>query len=433
MTAALDAPRRPPILWPVLFGAGMGLLFFGLFGAWAGLALLDSAAVAPGEIVVDSNRKTIQHLEGGIIGRILVREGDSVAAGQVLVRLDGTQAEAALQMYRGQMNALRALEARLLAERDGAPEIAFPPDLDPADANLRPIMDGQRRIFEARRTTLAGQIGVLDQKVAQLKAQIEGAEARGAATRRQAELIAAEIADTQVLFDKGLTPKPRLLALQRAAADLKGQLGMIAGSIAEAEQGIGEARLKMIDLQNSRADQVVADLRDSQMQIADLGEKLKTARDIEARRDVVAPVAGVVVNMRYFTPGGVIQPGSPILDIVPQHDPLMVAARVKPGDIDVVHPGLPAKLRLTAFSQRTTPVVDGVLTQVSADRLTDQRTGEPYYDARVRIDRKELADLPQVQLYPGMPAEVLIVTGRRTLVDYIAKPLRDSFARAFRE
>jgi len=420
---------------PILAGLAVIGLFIGGFGGWATLAPLSSAAVAPGAVRVDGHRKTVQHMEGGIIRELAVREGDYVTKGQLLLRIDDTQAAAALTALHGQYDALQAQAARLVAERDGLPAIAFPADL--ADRCREPsthmICAGQERIFDDRKRSLAGEIDILRQRIDQLRAEIDGRAAQSAAFEKQIALVAEQTKGVAPLVKMNLLPKPRLLALQQQAASLEGNRGEQQAEVAKNEQSIGETRLQIADLVNKQQTDISNALRDTQDKIADIEEKIRAAADVQHRTDVVAPQSGKVVNLRFFTPGGVVKPGDPILDIVPQNDALIIDAQIRPLDIAAVHPGLKAEVRLTAFKQRRMPIVNGTVTYVSADSLADARTGQAYYAAHVEIDPKELARLRDVKLYPGMPAEVFVITGERTFLQYLADPLRESFARAFRE
>jgi HlyD family secretion protein len=428
--------HRPDIRRPTVWGMAILLVFVGGFGTWAALAPLSSAAVAPGTVAVDTKRKTVQHLEGGIVSRILVREGERVVPGQPLVRLDTTQALATRNLHRGQLLAERALDARLVAERDGLEGIAFPPDLlgmARGDAGIRAILDGQRGIFAARRVALQGQLQILTERIGQLGSQIKGLRAQERAALDQLDLIRDEIASVRALIEKGLERLPRLRSLQRQVADLSGRLGSYRGDIAKAQQAIGETRLEMIDLRNRRAEEVVGELRDVREKIADLEEQMRAAEDVLQRQDIVAPVGGSVVNLKTVTPGGVVAPGDALMEIVPEEDKLTIQAQIRPTDIDTVHPGLPAKVRLTAFKAWVTPMLDGELAYVSADSLSDSETGAPYYDARIEVDRREVGRLDQGHLYPGMPVQAMVVTGELPLLAYFVQPLLDSFSRAFRE
>lgn len=409
--------------------------FFGVFGGWAGLAPLESAAIAPGVVIVDSNRKTIQHLEGGIVQTIHVRDGDIVRKGQVLVTLDRTKVEASLDLVRGRRLAARALEARLVTERDGGTEISFPPELLAAGdrPQVAEAIGGQRKIFSTRREALDRQIAVLNQRSRQSQEEIGGLRGQIVAEDRQLELLKSEIRDVQWLVKQGLARKPRLLELQRREAEVQGSRARNVAAIARAEQAITEAELKVAELRTSLLNDVAQELRLAQNDLYDLNEQMRAAEDVLNRIEIVAPEAGTVVGLQIHTSGGVIAPGGRVMDIVPIGDKLIIDARVDPGDIDVVRPGLDARVRLTAYQQRNLESLKGVVESVSADRLTDEKTGAPYFRARIVITEDTAKVLKASPLYPGMQAEVMIVTGTRTMLRYIFQPLLQSFGRAFRE
>jgi len=436
LESSLAPEEAPDCRNAVRLGALVLFLFVTVFCVWGAMAPLDSAAVASGIVKVDSNRKTVQHLEGGIIREILVREGDAVAAGQALVHLDATQAEASRELFRWQLIAAKAQEARLVAERNGLSEIAFPPAEGRGQSErdrVREIREGQQTLFVTRGKALDSRVAILGERVGQYKAQINGFEAQEDAALRRLTLLREEIADLEKLVKRKVSPKSTLLALQRQAAEVEGAIGSYQAQIARTREAIGETELQIVDAPNSYLNEVAEELREVRSQISDLEERLRSAADVLARQQMVAPVSGIVVNLRKFTSGGVIAPGEAILDIVPQEDSLVVEARLDPIDIDSVAPGLEAQVRLTAFRQRTTPTLSALVKNVSADSLTDERTGVSYYAARIEVDRDELAALEDVKLYPGMPAEVMIVTGERTFLQYLLSPLTDSFGRAFRE
>lgn len=424
----------PPILRPLLTALLVVLLFFGGLGTWAALAPLESAAVAPGQVTVAGHRRTIQHFEGGIIDQLLVEEGDRVEQGQVLITLDETQTRARLDLLQGQFNTLLSSQTRLIAERDQSDRLEFPPVLrDAATPDVDKLLRGEIALFDARRTAMESRIDILHKRVDQLKKEIASLNAQVISSATQLALIEEEREAVETLVNKGVMPKPRLLELKRAAARLLGEKDQNKGLIARAEQRIGEAELQILDLRNQRMNEVVSDLRDVQAKLVDVAERLKAARDVLSRTEIRAPLAGVVVGLSVHTHGGVIAPGQELLDIVPEDDSLVVEAHINPIDIDVVHSDLRAQVRLTAFKQRTTPTLEGTLVRVSADSFSNEQTGQSYYLARVTISAEEKSKLNGAQLYPGMPAEVIIVTGKQTTFEYILAPLRDSFRRAFRE
>jgi HlyD family secretion protein len=430
-----DVPLRPRIGAPLAAGAFLLIAFFAGFGGWAALAPLSSATVAEGVIRVETHRKTVQHLEGGIVREILVNEGDKVTAGQVLMRLDKTQSGTTVSVLQDQQDALLALQARLEAERDGLDAIQFPPELSArqSDPKVAIVVGGQQKIFDTRRQSLRAQLGILSQRVEQLGSEIAGHKAQLVSANEQIQLTQEEIATVTDLLNRGLERKPRLLALQRQQSYLEGSRGEQLGAIAKAQQEIGEAKLQSADLLDKRSSEIALELRDTQSRLLEIRQKLGAAVDVDNRMEVVAPVSGQVVDLKVHTLGGVVRPGDALLDIVPQSDQLVVEARVRPVDIDAVHAGQSAQVALTAYKQRTTPRLDGRLATVSADALIDESRHISYYSAEIHIDSSELAKLNGVQLYPGMPAEVMIVTGERTLLQYFIQPVIDSFHRAFRE
>ncbi len=419
----------------ITVGIAIVVVFFGGFGAWASLAQLDSAAIAPGVISVDTNRKTVQHLEGGIVKEILVKDGDKVEAGQILMRLDPTRSQAAVGVLEGQFYADLAMEARLLAERDDRKGLSFADELIEAtgDPEVVNIIAGQEGMFVLRRGTLDGQVEVLDQQIAQINNEIAGLSAQRKSKSRQLALVQEEYKAVKELFDKGYERKPRLLALQRAAATLEGEQAQFGSEIARAEQRIGEARIRILNLRKTFKEEVSKELREVQARLGEVRDRLTAQQDVLQRIEIVAPLDGIVVGLRHHTLGGVVNPGAAILDIVPTDDILVVEAKLRPDDIDSVHIGLSAQVRLIAYRQRTTPYVGGKLVRVSADLLVDEATGIPYFEARVEIDRDQLASLTDVTLYPGMPVEVLIETGNRTAMDYLLSPITGGFHKAFRE
>ena len=434
--AATPAPEAPDNRGAILFGLSVIAALVLAFGSWSVLAPLSTAAVAPGVVRVDSNRKTVQHLEGGIIAEILVREGDRVVEGQPVVRLDETQAEASHQMLRGQLDALEARAARIKAEQAARPAIAFPAGLverRPRDPAIADILASQEEIFATRRARLNGELTILGRRLEQLASQIDAYGAQRRAAVAQLGLIREEIDDISLLLRKGLVPKQRVLALQREQANLTGTVGEYDGLIARANEQIGETESQIINVRTSYHNELAEEHDEVRNQIADTTEQLRSAEDVLRRRFVPAPASGLVVDLRFFTPGGVIGPGEPIMDIVPQQDRLLVEARIQPIDIDVVTSGLPAQIRLTAFNQRIVPTLDGTVVHVSADSMTDPNTASEYFMSRVEVDGDQLAKLADVHLLPGMPADVMIVTGERTLIDYLVTPITNSFARALRE
>jgi HlyD family secretion protein len=436
MTTDIITPATPMKAIRGLVASGVAAV--GIFvvagGIWSVFAPLESAAVGSGQVEAESFRKRIEHLEGGIIGQILVHDGDAVRPGQVLVRLDDTKARTALLGLRGQYWDALAGEARLLAERNGAAEIAFPEALlqsrDPAAAT---VIAGQRKIFETRRSLLKTKSDLYRQRIAEVNEEIGGYTAQEAAAIRRIAFAEEEIADLKKLLEKGLAQKPRLLELQRDHADIEGKRGDLVAQIAKAKQTIAENEVNILNLENDTQKEVASDLRDAQKKIHELAEQIEAAEYVLTRIEVRSPEAGVVTDLKFHTPGGVVQPGDRLMYLVPQEDRLIITVQLKPEDINVVHPGLSASVRLLPYKQRRTPQIEGTVTYVSADKLVDKKTNQPYYAARIRLDAEMLAKMPEVELVPGMPVEAMIRTGERTVAFYALSPVLDSFHRAFRE
>ena len=429
------AALRDIIRGPTRFGFLMIAVFIVGSLTWAALAPIAAGAVAPGIISPDGSRRVVQHLEGGIIQELKVRDGDLVSAGDPIVVLQSTQAAAVNDMLLEQSDTLRATRARLTAEQAGNDAIVFQSSL--LATNKRQIQDiikGQISIFEVRRASFSSQLQVLDDRTRQLKEQITALEAQVTSADSQLELIEEEVVAKQALLRKALVTKPNILLLQRTQAALLGERGKHLGSIAEIKQKIGELASQRISLHATRAEEISTELEKTRAAIADVSERLNSSQDILDRTVVPAPVSGRVVNLRFKSIGGVIRGGDPILEIVPTEEQLLIDARVSPSDIDVVTVGLAATVHLTAFSSRGLPRVEGFVRSLSADRVVDEATGQAYYLARVEVAREELAALDQhLILVPGMPAEVLIVTGERTTLAYMMEPFMAAFRRGLRE
>ena len=425
--------RRMGVGWPLALGAAVIVIFVGGFAAWAVLAPLASAVVATGVIEVVGERKTVQHLEGGLVADILVQEGDSVVAGQPLVVLDSTRSGAIRSLLENQYQSATALSKRLEAERDGLPEIAFPAWLREAvGVGTDDVLATQERIFLARAQSLQTRVAIHERRVAQLREEASGFREHIAAQDRELELLGDEIGDVRTLVEKGYEPQTRLRALQRREAGISGSRARNRAAIARIEEQVAATNLAMEELHQSRQREAVEELREVEAQVSALRERLSTARDVDARTQVRAPVSGTVVGLRVFTRGGVVGPGEALMDIVPNDAGLIIATRVDPLDIDSVSPGLPAEVRLVAFSRLTTVPLTGEVIGVSADRLVEPRTGAAYYEARVTLEAE--AGVPATgKLLPGMPVEVLIVTGTRTPLSYLVRPITDRFRRALRE
>jgi len=420
---------------PVFVGLFVIALFFGGLGGWAALAPLGSAAIASGVVSVEGSKKTVQHFEGGIIADILVKDGDVVEAGQTLIRLQRTQAEASLQLVYGRKMVALAEKARLVAEQQNSDHIVFADWLmsKKSDPNVARAMQGQLNIYEARKLARKGQITILEQKIAQLREEIKGLDGQVDSSNRQIKLISLELKDIEQLVRKKLAKRSRLRALQRNAAELDGTRSQNVARIAQSKQAIGEIRLQISEIQNAVLNEAVTELRNVQAQLFDLEEQERSSRDILNRTAIVAPNGGIIVNMKVHTTGGVIGSGEPLLDIVPTDQKLIIQAEVNPTDIDVVNIGAIARISFPAFSQRTVSPAEGTVISISADSLMNERTGVSYYQALVQIDDLESSNLTVDQLRPGMQADVMISTGERTALDYFLTPIMASFDRAMTE
>ena len=415
-------------LFTILFGVG------GVFG-WGAFAMIDSAVVAPGTLMVEGNRRNVQHLEGGIVGEVLVRDGVIVAAGQPLIRLDDTRVRAGLNVVLDETDRVRARIAVLTAEREEAPTPAFPPELVTrrTEPKVAEIMAVQGDEFIARRAALQGQIEILTQRALQLQKQIDGLNVRIESNDRQLALVRQEILGVEGLVRMGLERLPRLLSLQREEARLIGERGEAIENVARTQQAVGEAEMQRAQLLRARQEEIAKELRELQGRLLELREREISANDQLTRLTIDAPEAGMVMDLRYTTRGGVIAPGSQVASIVPQEERLVVEVQITPVDVDTVRIGMPASIRLSHAAARTTPILEGSVERIAPDRMTDQRTGMPYFVARVGFTPEELTKHEQLRLQPGMHAEVLIRRGERSFASYLARPLADRFAKSIRE
>jgi HlyD family type I secretion membrane fusion protein len=435
-------PQRVPPPYPtnprpvLLCGWLVIAAVFGGFGTWAAYAPLSSAAIAPGIVVVDSNRKSVQHLEGGVIREILVRDGDAVEQGQVLLRLDGASVRAAMAALRPMLQTNRAVRARLLAERDSLAEIAFPTDLagdGEPDPLIEQILAGQRRIFMTRRNALSGEIELNANRLAQSRHRLDGLEHRKVSKDEELALLDDELRGLQALFDKGYTTKKVLIATERSMRQLETETADIDSKIDEAKRLIERYQLEGQQIGKNFVEQVENELYQVEQEAYELTQRMRAVQDQHARLDIRAPVSGVVVNMAAHTVGGVVAAGSRILDIVPNNDRLLVEAQVRPTDIDGVRPGLGADIRFPAFERLNMPHITGRVTMVSADRIVSDRSDSGHYLVRALVDDGQLAKVGGLSLVPGMPAQVIINKGEGTLLGYLTAPLARLFWTAFRE
>ncbi|MGX1174858.1 epimerase transport system membrane fusion protein [Pseudomonas sp. R151218B TE3479] len=411
----------------------MLLVTFGLFGGWAALAPLDSSALAPGVVTVKSYRKTVQHLEGGIVRELRVHDGDLVKTGDVLLVLDNTQARSEMETTRSQLIAALQLQARLEAERDALPEPVAVPTLDPADPRVQEARDSEARIFQTRRTSLLGEIGLQEKTIGQIEEQIRGFKAIIASKQMLAASYQDEIVDLRALLAEGYVDKQRLREQERSLARLQTEIAESQSEIAQARVHVDEAKLKILQLKKAFASEVAGLLGDARTKVYELRERLATLQDRDQRTDILAPESGMVMGMTVHTLGAVVSPGTALLDIVPANEELIVEAQVSPMDIDRIALGKLADIRFSAFKSSTTPVIEGRLVQISADRLINKDTGTAYYLARVALTDKGRQALGNLTLVPGMPVEVLVNTGARTLLQYLMQPASNVFARSLIE
>lgn len=427
--------ERPFPILPMLTGFLTVAAFTGGLTAWSTLAPIESAVVAPGVLSVASYRKTIQHLEGGIVDEILVKDGDPVEQGQLLIRLSRVQPSALATQLQGQYAEARAIVARLLAERDGKDGIAFPDDLltlAAEDASVRETLDGQEGVFASRRKNLADRLSVLEQEIEQTRAEILGLEGQIAATETQLDLAREEHREIQVLYRQKLVPKPRMLELEGRIAELDGGLSELRSGIARGRKSILESEMKMGELRTQSVAEITEHLRAERARVNELAQQVVAAEDVLARTDIRSPIDGVVVNLQVHTRDGVIAAGQPLLDVVPSDDELVVEALVDPRDIEEVETGLPAHVHLTSINRRRQRPLFGAVADVSADRLVDPQTGKGFYRARIQLDPESLASMADT-LLAGMGADVFIRTGARTPFDYLLDPITRSLQLGLRE
>ena len=411
------------------------LVVGGLAGGWMTLVPLSGAVVVPGNLVVQSNVKAIQHPTGGVVAQIAVNNGMRVNSGDLLLRLDATQAQASLQVVSKQLDEVRAKISRLVAERDGLPRPAIPAEMSARldDGNVKTLLASEASLFRARVTARESQKELLQSKVSQLGEEIIGLEAQVASKAKQLELITGELTGVQELFDKRLVPIARLTSLQRESARIEGERGQLISTIAETKTKIDEAKLQMVRLDQDVRTEVVKDLGEAQGKEAELSERSIAARDVLNRIEMRAPTSGVIHQLNAHTIGGVIRAGDTIMEVVPDSDDLQIEARLQPNDIDQVRKGQQAFVRFSAFNQRVTPQLMGQVSYVSPDTARDQQTGAFYFTVRIMLPEEERRLLAGLQLVSGMPAEVFMQTGSRTMLSYLFKPILDQFQRAFVE
>ncbi len=418
-------------------GIGIGIIVvtFGVIGLWAAFAPLSSAVVGNGSVALESNRQTITHYDGGIIRALLVHDGDHVKAGQTLLELNPIQADASVGSARNQLFSLLTRLDRLAAERDSRPAVRFSPEVmaqstNPVVANA--MVDEQRQFTERRGSVLA-QVAVLQTRIAESRNAVQGIDEQILGTKSQASILDEELSALDELYQKNLVPKPRILDLQRARAQLQGQLGGLMAEKARTEKSIGETQLQIAAVHQQFSEQISRETSEAQTQANDIRQRFAVAQDIQRRVTIAAPVDGVVQNLRVFTVGGVIRPAEPLMDIAPDHGRMVVRATFSPNDVDSVHAGQIVQVRFATFHSRTIPVIDGTVRSVSQDRLTDEATHMPYYMVMVDVPDQNLPAEIKGKLRAGLPTQVIAPTGTRTALQYTFGPLTSAMATTMRE
>lgn len=410
-------------------------VFAGGFGYWAASAPLAGAVIAPGVVAAAGQNVSIQHLEGGIVRELHVREGGRVAAGEPMLDLDPTIVEAQLNRLLRQSIALEARAARLEAERDGLEEMAVPTDLAqvPPDPQVAKVVNEQRREFVARLSRYRAELAILNQRIAALEAAVPGLDAQKAAAEEQLRVVDEEVTRKQELLGQGLTDRSDYAVLLRSQAELIGQIASLQSQIASSSIQIVEAREQIARLETGRVEDALAELNTVRATLADVEEQIVAATSVVERTVVRAPVDGIVVDARYNAIGGIVSPGATIFELLPTTNDLLIEAHVQPRDIDAVAIGQEARLRFTALDVRQTPEVPGTVIYVAADRRVDEYTREAFFEVRLEPTHELPPGITREQIYPGIPVEAYISTGERTFLDYLVKPIQDSFSRAFRE
>jgi HlyD family secretion protein len=419
----------------MIVGLALVVVLAGGIGGWASTQEISGALIAPGQIVVESNVKKVQHPTGGVIGEIRGRDGNVVKAGDIVVRLDDTVTRANLAIVTKNLDAAMARAARLQAEQRGLDKVTFPEQLTSRanDADVANVMASEGKLFDVRVNGRAGQKAQLRERITQLNEEIGGLVAQEQAKDQEIVLVKKELEGVRQLYDQRLVQISRLTTLERDAARLTGERAQYIASRAQAKGKITETELQIIQVDKDMVSEVSKDLRETNDKIGEYVERKVTAEDQLRRVDIRAPQDGIVEQSTVHTVGGVVTAGDTIMLIVPQSDDLQVEAKVNPQDIDKLQVGQKTLLRLSAFNQRTTPELNGFVSRVSPDVTTEQRTGQSYYTIRVSMPPEEIARLGDVKLIPGMPAEAFVQTGDRTMLSYLMKPLSDQLMRAFRE
>jgi HlyD family secretion protein len=431
----LRTPQRQAVRHHLRTSLVMALLVGGGLLVWSLGTRINGAVISPGTLVVDSSVRKVQHQTGGVVGEIAVRDGSHVEAGDVVIRLDDTIPRANLGIVTKSLDEVTARIARLEAERDERSKVVFPPELERKvlDRDAQRAVDGEQGLFTLRRTAREGQKAQLRERIAQLEQEIDGIVAQSEAKAKEVSLIRHELEGVKDLYRKNLIQLTRLTALQREEARLEGERGSLLAQAAQARGKVAETRLQILQIDQEFRSDVAKELRELQARAAELGERQVAAQDQLDRVEVRAPLSGTVHQLAVHTVGGVVQPGEAMMLIVPDREGLAVEVKVPPQDIDHLHLGQDANLRFSAFNQRTTPEIRGRVSMIAADLTVDQRTGQSYYVARLAVEPQEIERLGQVKLIAGMPVEAFIMTGDRTVLSYLLKPVADQMTKTFRQ
>jgi HlyD family secretion protein len=417
----------------VRFGMRTVLGLFGGLVLFLALVSISGAVVTSGSVTVQGNYKSIQHLDGGIVSKIFVQNGDRVNAGDTLIKIDDTQTSASLAVTTGRLHDFQIQQARLEAERDKKSKFVLPAGIDPADPETATIIATQTSLFQARRNSQLGQQSVLNQRLAQLQDDIRGLQSQLGATKKQNDINSRELATVLPLFEKGFVNQQRVSPLQREAARLEGENGRLTSELAKISSSIGETELRMAQVEKEYLNQVVDDLRQVQAGLAEQSETRRALADRAQRTTIVAPVSGYVNALAVHTEGGVITAATPVMQIIPDSAKLLIEAQLAPQDIDKVHTGQSAMIRFPAFSAKSTPQIYGQVLKISPAQIVDNQ-GRSYFTTQIEITPDELAKIGKDhKLVPGMPAEVFIETTSHSMLSYLLKPLTDTVSRAFRE
>jgi HlyD family secretion protein len=423
--------------WRKFALSGYALIFltFGVMGLWAGIAKVDKAVVASGNVSVETNKKTIQHLEGGIVKEILVKEGQRVNKSQVLIKLESTQAQANSDIVTNQVMSYLGLEARLLAERDYKDEIVWPPEFNNYKANpfLVKLVEDEEQQFHERHDSLNAQLVILDSRIKQTQKGVEGLEIQKKAAEKQLGFLNQELDSLHKLLKKNLVGLNKVLAREGDQTRVEGAIGSAIVDIAKGETQINELELTKAQIKQKFDEEVATNLLDIRNKLGDFRQKNIVASDVLKRVDITAKRAGTIQNLKVFSIGQVVRPGEPLLDIVPDDEKLIIQGMFQPQDIDVVHEGQKAEIRFPAFHSRTLPTMEGTIETLSHDRMIDEGSKQPYYLGTISISKAEIPDDYRVRLRPGMPAEIIVAAGERTVLSYLVGPLTSSIRKTFIE